>query len=239
MHWDDPDGQKLLMKILHSRLSVFSDGQVRSLASIAAPELRDLDEWLSSAALGSPRHLLNLGEWLFQACAAHADDDHLFIQPVHFETARAKLDAWLGRQAAPALALAPSSEQSVEARTLEPPRRDQPEDTTPVIAEPEAGVPLLRLKDDGSVWRGAEQIDGWQELPDLQRSLLQYLYQNRGKLCYKKHILAHVWPEYAVGDDSLRKLVARLSEFVEPDPREPVYIHKIYGGHLRLDNAGE
>ena len=217
-----------LFNILGNRLSTFSDGFISSLAALALPDLPNIDGQIIAAAAGSPRNLLNLGDWLFQACAAGATDLELRIQPAHIAAAQAQLAHWLHHIHSHTPAEPPAAP---EAETIAA-TRAQPDDTT----EP---VPRLRVQ-DGVVWRGDQILPGWQDLPQLQQRLLQYLYDQRGKVCQKEAIIAHVWagkPNPSVGDDSLRKLAERLIEFIEPDPAQPVYIQKVRGGHYRLDNT--
>jgi hypothetical protein len=95
------------------------------------------------------------------------------------------------------------------------------------------------LTEDGKIWRGDTEIEGWEDVPTRQRNFLEYLYANRGRLCRKRDIIRYVW-EDAVdppGDDSLRKLAVRLAEFIEINPKDPKYLFKVRGGHYRLDNA--
>jgi hypothetical protein len=85
LSWTPP----LLNELLRSRLTVFSEGAVPSLALLAVPELADLDQQLCAASAGSPRALLKLGEQLIQACARGASDDDLLLRPVHLREALA------------------------------------------------------------------------------------------------------------------------------------------------------
>lgn len=237
--WNGHAGQELLQKILRSRLMVFSDGRITSLASVAVPDLRGIDEQISAAAAGSPRHLLNLGEWLFQVCADTADDENLFVQPQHLVAARSKLNTWLQRQ------------QSLGARQNDRPapgtphRGMRPDElancTDRSITHSPDGVPLLRMLADGSIWRGTQPIAGGPDLPGMQRALLQYLLERRGKVCRKEAIMHEIWneDESPASDDSLRKLAERLIRFLEPEPNNPQYVGKVRGGHYVLMNAAE
>jgi DNA-binding response OmpR family regulator len=98
-------------------------------------------------------------------------------------------------------------------------------------------VPPLRICADGRIWRGDELIERSEKMPKLQRRLLEYLYEHCGQLCENQKIIDHVWAEeLPSGEDGLRKLVKRVSEFIEPDPKAPVYIKNLRGFY-RLDNA--
>lgn len=206
--WDDQQ----LRSILANRLSTFSSGFISSLAALAQPNVPNIDEQIVTAATGSPRNLLNLGDWLFQACAADATDQELQIRPKHVAAAQKRLLTWLQQ---------PGLNEQASAHI----------DTDP--------VPRLHVR-NGVVWRGDQILEGWQALPTLQHRLLQYLYDHRGKVCSKEAIIAHVWVgKETPGDDSLRKLAERLIEFIEIDAANPVYIQKVRGGHYRLDHAGD
>jgi hypothetical protein len=218
-----------LGEMLRSRLRVFSDGRIESLASLAVPDIRDIDDRLSAAAAGSPRRLLNLGERVLHLCAQTANDENLLIRAEH-------LDAALGQTAdRPDSISLPAQGMPVQARLTATP---QPSSGSHPEASP---VPPLRMPDDGSIRRGDTPIDGWWNLPLLQRRFLDYLYQNRGKLCRRNEIMNYIWANGHTPTDegALRKLGERLIHFVEPDPDAPVYIKKVRGGHYRLDNADD
>jgi hypothetical protein len=230
IRWDGQEKQNLLHDMLKARLSHFSAGEILSLAKLA-PDLPSVDEHLILSAAGSPRRLLNLGEWLFEVCAADATDDDLTITRAHLEKAQTLLAGWLAQEE-------PAEVVSAPAPVSAPPR------ASPAgAAEPEpdlaSTVPLLLLKPDGSVWRGEQVIEGWQKMGRLQRRLLEYLYEHRGTLCYRDDTIDTVWAlrEKPSDEDSLRKLVDRLIHFIEPNPECPVYVHAVYGGYLRLDNC--
>lgn len=199
----------LLRELLRSRLEVFSDGAVQSLAMVATPDLADIDEQLCAAAGGSPRRLLNLGDRLLQICARSSDDSSLLLRPAHLREA-----------------LAP---EALVAGAV----------TTQAAAAPPAGVPPLRLDPDGTVWRGDVQVEEARRLTPLQRELLSYLYQHRGRLCSTEELINSVWKgrERPSDKDSLRRLADRLVELIEPDPRAPVYLERPYGGYYVLQHA--
>ncbi len=98
LSWSAP----LLRELLRSRLAVFSDGAIQSLAQRAAPDLADIDEQLCLAADGSPRRLLNLGDTLVRVCARTSDDTDLLVHQAHVREALAgDVPAPLAGEAAP------------------------------------------------------------------------------------------------------------------------------------------
>jgi len=231
LSWGGPQGRDLLSKLLRNRLSVFSKDQLPSLAAIAAPDLRDIDDILVTAAQESPRRLLNLGDTLFHACAGTADQNHLLIEQEHLDAALFAHEIRTLSPGIPNVGVKPDSRQSAT-----PP--DQAVAGVPT-SSPAPPMALLRVEADGQIWRGDQLIDGWQRLPALQRRLLEYLYAHRGILCSKNQLIDHVWDgkENPSDEDSLHKLANRLIKSIEPDPHQPVYIQRIYGGFYRLDNA--
>jgi hypothetical protein len=206
--WDSTQ----LLQLLQSRLSVFSNGQVTSLAALS-PDVRNIEQQLITMARGSPRYLLMLGNWLFQACARDADDNDLLIRRQHLEAARQKI--------------AELQPVSAHAQPHEPGDADTP--------SPQ--VPLLRVEKNGPIWRGNEEVE-WEQLTRYQRDFLQYLYDHRGKLCRQEELIAYIWRDRPkpVGNDSLRKLVTRVRQTIEPDPKHPRYIKTLRGGYC-LDNT--
>lgn len=227
----------LLKEILRARLIVFSDGLVSSLASLAEPNIRDVDDQLSFAAGGCPRRLLNLSESVIQQCAYEADDDNLLIRRHHVECTLQRFQTHdaTGSTLFGDGELTDTSQPETPPVVSHPITPDQPSVSTPL------DVPIFRIHSDGSIWRGNREIDGWRDLPPLQRSLIEYLYRHRGTLCRKQDIIDHIWHDrpQPAGDDSLRKLVKRVIAFVEPNPDQPVYINKIRGGHYRLDHTSD
>jgi hypothetical protein len=228
LHWEPEQ----LTDLLRNRLAAFSDNRIDSLAPFAEPDILDIDERLSRAVVGSPRHLLNLGEWLLQASAADASDQSIQIRQTHFTRASAAYRAWLSQQRPGALPpeqpLAPPPVPPAPAPATVP-------DMPPIVPD----IPLLRLRADGCVLRGNSEIEGWDRLPRMQRTLLEYLYQHHNQICSKEQIIAHVWKDKdtPASDSSLRKLTDRLRRWLEPAPDNPVYIQSIAGGSYVLRNA--
>lgn len=212
--WSGPEGQKLLLEMLHRRLQAFSNGNIQSLSSLAT-DLRTLDDQLVAAAQESPRQLLNLGDLLFNICAQRADDDNLLITSEHLEIMLATIKPQQGYD-----------ELNVTC------------DVQSSLAGIKNTIPLLLLNPDGSIYRGTEPIEGWEHLPARQRRLLEYLYEQRGSLCRKDQIIAAVWTGDEIGDeDTLRKLAERLQKFIERDPKNPIYLKKVRGGNYLLNNT--
>jgi Transcriptional regulatory protein, C terminal len=220
LSWGGVHGHALLRALLRSRLAVFSSGQIPDLAAISATELREIDDMLVAAANESPRRLLNLGDTLFQICANAADANHLLIEQEHLEM------ALLAHGIETPLHLITPAHADSE----QPPARS---------ALGSTHIPLLRIAADGRIWRGEALIERWQQLPALQRRMLEYLCMHQGSLCSKNKLIDYIWAEKETpaDEDSLHKLAGRLIKFIEPDPRQPIYIQRVHGGFYRLDNA--
>jgi hypothetical protein len=101
-------------------------------------------------------------------------------------------------------------------------------------------IPLLRITLDGKIYRGDELCIGWDRVPPMQRRLLNYLYAQRHRLCSRDELIAHVWQdrEKPADDDSLRKLLGRLIQVIEPDPDNLRYIQMV-PRYIQLINTAE
>jgi DNA-binding response OmpR family regulator len=196
-----------LADLLRGRLLAYSDGQVESLAMCAEPDAGDVDDALCRAA-DSPRRLLALADELIRAAAREASDERLLIR---------------GAQLARLLTPAPAA---------------QPAPPAPAAPPPAALAPL-RLAADGTLWRGEAQIEAARRLSPLQRRLLEYLYEHSGTICSTDQLIDVTWSdrERPNDRDSLRRLVERLVEIIEPDPKAPAYLERIYGGYYVLRNT--
>ena len=96
------------------------------------------------------------------------------------------------------------------------------------------------LDDSGDVWVEGQLVDP--PLTHLEYSLLHLLYENRGKICAKYHIIQSVWSDKhidVVGDSRIAKLVDRLREKVEPEPANPRYVLTVHGRGYRLATPPE
>jgi len=237
LRWDRHDGDALLLDLLHRRLAFFSDGLHVSLAASATPDLRDIDDQLIHAARGNPRLLLNLGDWTIRACASHANDGNWYIQAKDVAAALAQALRWVETTGVLDRGSAPQSAPMAAATAAE---AAEPPGLIGEAVLSASGVPLFRIR-NGVLWRGTEELAGWHNFRPLQRALLQYLYERRGKVCYKEDILRDVWAAkgFVPSDDSLRKLAERVTLLIEPDPEQPLYIEKVSGGHYRLNNAAD
>ncbi len=87
--------------------------------------------------------------------------------------------------------------------------------------------------------RGDVYVDGKAipPLTDLEYRLLALLYQRHDQIVDKYQIVENVWGESyldQVDDDRIERLVARLREKVEPDPRQPRFVTTVRGRGYRL-----
>lgn len=74
-------------------------------------------------------------------------------------------------------------------------------------------------------------------LTDLEYRLLALLNDRRGQIVDKYQIVEKVWGEAyidQVDDDRIERLVARVREKVEPDPRQPRFLTTVRGRGYRL-----
>jgi hypothetical protein len=227
LYWDGPEGRKLLERMLKNRLDFFSDGMITSLSALATPDLRQtIDTHVVDAVEGSPRSLLLLGDRLFKICAETASSNELSITAEHLAKAMEDLPEILAARDLPTPAPAQSEAPPVPVAEQAPPPTNEPE---PRIAPD--GVPLLSIEADESICRGGVPIDGWQQLSNLQRKVLRYLYERSDTICKREKLAVDIWKDTAVGDDTIRKFMNRLINFIEEDPQNPRYIEKIRGGH--------
>ena len=261
--WADATGVLLLRKLLQNRLSHFSGGAVQSLAALADSSLRDIDDQVSRAAAGSPRQLLILSENLLLARAADATGEDLLIRPRHVSqvlVAAAEpstvvaptapgspalvTPAYTAEPAAGSEASAPEPAASVEGATPPPSQAPATGGVAPqhtALAHPQAGaaagVPLLTLGADGCIARGGIPIAGWQHLPSRQREVLRYLFGKPNTMCHCSELGRNVWNDVAVSDDTVRKVMHRLSEFLHRELSGEPYLEKITGGYYVLRHA--
>lgn len=208
--WDE----QLLRELLARRLQVFSNNLIQSLDQLRAPGfVESIDRAVVRAAAGSPRTLLNVGDTLFQICAEHADVEGSFIRPAALH------------RALRAVGGAPPQERSAH---------------PPAQASTTSPIPLLRIKPTGEIWLGDQLFEDWSRLTPLQRRCMLYLYHNRDRLCSHQEVINHVWAagKRPSDEDSLRKLVDRLIQLLEADPKHPRYIYKV-PGYLRLMHTAE
>jgi hypothetical protein len=89
-------------------------------------------------------------------------------------------------------------------------------------------------KASGDVWVDGKRIG---DLTKLEYKLLRYLYDNANCLCDKYGLVEAVWSsDYMdkVDDPRIAKLVSRLREDVEPDPKNSRYIVTVHGRGYKL-----
>lgn len=108
--------------------------------------------------------------------------------------------------------------------------------------DPEATIRVTELprlvvdKTSGQVWVNRSPVS----FSPKEQSLFELLYQNAGRVCSKQEIALVVWPEYQaeVYDYQIERLVKRLRDKLEPDPRNPVLIHTVRGRGYKLVAGG-
>lgn len=91
-------------------------------------------------------------------------------------------------------------------------------------------------KEAGDVWVDGKRIA---PLTRLEYKLLLYLYDNADHICDKYGLVESVWSsDYIdeVDDPRIAKLVSRLRDDVEPDPRNSRYIVTVHGRGYKLVN---
>jgi hypothetical protein len=229
--WEGDEGRRLLRSLLQQRLLYFSNGELPSLAPLAEPDLRDLDEQLIQAARESPRALLNIGDLLLNYCAEESTDYELRIARRHLTAALAEAER---RMAAQRLG-AQSGEPDLKADPAPELPQATPERRSGAVKSASGeDVPLLSIAPDGTIYRGVAPLPHWQDIPPLQRKLLEYLYKHSGRKCERKELMKHLWSNEEEDPQMLRKLVKRLAEYIEFDPKRPVYLQQIRGGALAL-----
>lgn len=214
LDWAQP---QMLRQILQNRLRHFSGGRIDSLAALAAPALRDIDDQLVQAAHSSPRSLLLLGETLLQTRAADASSSDLLIQAVHLEQTLAH------QLTIPQLSpsLAPAQTEAV---------------ATP--CNPAAcAIPRLRMQPDGRVLRGDQEIPNSTKLPRMQRACLRYLLSRAGSMCHYSELGREIWDDETMGEDNVRKVLSRLMDFINDGDTKINYIERQSGGAYILQHA--
>ncbi|RRR73079.1 MAG: winged helix family transcriptional regulator [Candidatus Viridilinea halotolerans] len=214
LDWSD---HGLLRQILQNRLRHFSAGRIDSLAALAAPELRDIDDRLVQAANHSPRTLLLLAEQLMLARVATADSTDLLIQSDHLAQILAAPAAI--PQLTPPVALVSST----------------PDDAT--APAPQSTIPLLRMGRDGTLYRGDEALPHSANLPRIQRACLRYLFSMAGTVCHYSELGREIWDDETMGEDNVRKVMQRLMRVVNDEHSDLHYIERRSSGLYILQHA--
>jgi len=91
----------------------------------------------------------------------------------------------------------------------------------------------------GEVWMEGELVAP--PLTDLMYRLLVYLYEQAGCICDKYDIVEQVWGATyikTVDDHRIAKLISRLRQRIEANPRQPRYLRTIHGRGYRLMVGG-
>jgi DNA-binding response OmpR family regulator len=84
------------------------------------------------------------------------------------------------------------------------------------------------------VWLGGKPV----HLTPTEYQLLAYLLDNPDRLVPAEEIVRHIWgPEYGKSANYVHVYVSRLRRKLEPDPKQPQYLHSVHGVGYRLDLA--
>jgi DNA-binding response OmpR family regulator len=82
------------------------------------------------------------------------------------------------------------------------------------------------------VWLGRKPV----HLTPTEYQLLAYLLDNPDRLVPAEEIVRHIWgPEYGKSANYVHVYVSRLRRKLEPDPKQPRYLHSVHGAGYRLD----
>ncbi len=112
--------------------------------------------------------------------------------------------------------------------------------TAPLPFDPPSNIIGGRLhldKEGRRVFIGETEVDPPLSLP--QYRLLEYLYNNRGRICTRDEVVEVVWPEVmndGVSEQAIDALVRRLRDRLSEVDPERNYIATIRGHGFRLEN---
>ncbi len=86
----------------------------------------------------------------------------------------------------------------------------------------------IRIDESHYVWRGSKKL---KQLPALQRKLLEYLIEQRGKVCSYSSLRYAVYNESSTNrltdNGRIDQLIKRIRKVVEVDPSHPQYLVKV------------
>jgi len=86
----------------------------------------------------------------------------------------------------------------------------------------------IRVDESHYVWRGSKKL---KQLPALQRKLLEYLIEQKGKVCSYSALRHAVYNESSTDrltdDGRIDQLIKRIRKVVEVDPSHPTLIIKV------------
>ncbi len=129
------------------------------------------------------------------------------------------------------------AQRTIETRTLVRPEMSPPATgatATLSVRPPTAPPPVERapaaedLRIDArtlQVWLGERLLE--RRLSAQEFKLLSYLYDHQDRVCTRRELGDAVWGRYTWDPNLLYRLVRRVKEKVEPDPRRPRYLHTI------------
>ena len=70
--------------------------------------------------------------------------------------------------------------------------------------------------------------------------LLLFLIENPGRALPKEEIMAVVWPDAFVSDNSLARAITQIRKALDDDPKAPRFIRTVRtAGYLLIDPDGE
>lgn len=222
IHWGHED----LKAALRLRLQHFSGGQVEDMGQLCVSGIQSivtdrLVSWVCDSPFPSPRTLLRLcGELLRHHVSV---SEQLLIRGSEVSAVQAQFLSALQEEGRPL-------------------KREKAAILAPVPAAiPSEGI---YLDDNDEVWVDGRRLE--KPLSALEHRLFRALYVRAGQIVSVEELIASVWypmsrlwteeeQNNAADEVRLRKLVARLREALEPDPKQPRFVINVRGRGYRLD----
>lgn len=113
------------------------------------------------------------------------------------------------------------------------------DETTPPVSAVNAAPPVksrgLWLNTNGEVWRDGARLPV--SLSAIERRLLQYLFEYKGRLIDYPHVMQAVWG-FECERANVHELIKRLRKKIEPDPAHPRFLHTQSGTGVFLAADG-
>ncbi|MEM7134586.1 MAG: response regulator transcription factor [Chloroflexota bacterium] len=75
----------------------------------------------------------------------------------------------------------------------------------------------------------------------LEFDLLEYLVHKNGTPCSRDDLIEYVWNDMsgAVSDSAVTSCIKRLRKKIEPNPKQPTYIHSVHGWGYKFSGRSE